>query len=69
MFFNRFLSFGISGDYTFDVDLANQLNCKGMGFDPTVNHHAKVHGNVWFIATGANTLTAIPESWIATSML
>ncbi|EFJ52311.1 hypothetical protein VOLCADRAFT_115955 [Volvox carteri f. nagariensis] len=33
-----FYSFGISDDYSFDVDLAKFTNCHGFAFDPTVVH-------------------------------
>lgn len=32
-----FYSFGISYDFSFDVDVHNSMGCKGIGFDPTVS--------------------------------
>jgi len=63
----RFISFGISNDYSFDTDLANN-NCKGLALDPTVTHPAKIHNNVWFMAIGATSLASPPASWIVTSV-
>jgi len=64
----KFVSFGIANDYSFDTDLATNAMCKGLALDPTVNHPAKLHSNVWFLAVGATSLKAPPESWIVTSV-
>ena len=50
------LSYGISHDFSFDVDLANRTNLYVMAFDPTVSHPAKMAGEllpVFFQAWGA----------------
>lgn len=64
----RFISFGISFDYSFDTDLAKKALCKGLALDPTVSHPAKLSENVWFMAIGATTLDPPPENWIVTSV-
>lgn len=48
-----FYSFGISRDYSFDADVANQWGCQGFAADPTVIHPAKIHANVTFHSIGA----------------
>jgi len=64
----KFVSFGISSDYTFDTDMANTAKCKGLALDPTVNHPSKLHDNVWFLNMGATSLEQMPSSWIVTSV-
>jgi hypothetical protein len=64
----KFISFGISNDYSFDTDLAKRAMCKGLALDPTVNHHAKIDDKVWFMALGATSLKAPDPSWIVTSV-
>jgi len=64
----RFLSFGISNDYTFDTALADQHNCMGVGLDPTQNYLSKIHNRVWFMAVGANSLLDNPSNWILSSV-
>ena len=49
-----FYSFGISNDYSFDVDVANEWGCHGFAADPTIVHPAKLHPNVTFHSVGAN---------------
>lgn len=48
-----FYSFGISNDYSFDVDLANEWGCQGFAADPTIVHPARLHPNVTFHSVGA----------------
>jgi hypothetical protein len=52
-----FYSFGISNDYSFDVDLANTWQCQGLAFDPSVVHKSQLHPNVTFHMIGAKTLS------------
>jgi len=64
----KFFSFGISTEYSFDKDLSQSARCKGIGFDPTINHNSKLDNEVWFLAMGANSLDRTPDSWIMTSV-
>lgn len=48
-----FYSFGISHDYSFDVDLANEWGCQGFAADPTIVHPSRLHPNVSFHNIGA----------------
>jgi hypothetical protein len=51
-----FLSFGISVDYSFDIDLAERWNCHGFAADPTVVHRSQLHDLVTFQNIAAKTL-------------
>jgi len=51
-----FYSFGISYDFSFDVDVHNSMGCKGIGFDPTVSHPSTLSEGVLFLPMGAKTL-------------
>jgi hypothetical protein len=48
-----FYSFGISRDYSFDIDLANSTACYGFASDPTVTHSSKLHPRVFFTQMAA----------------
>lgn len=64
-----FYSFGISSDYSFDVDLAGNYSCEGFAADPTVTHPSKLHPSVTFHQIGAKMLHEDgPQSWKSTSM-
>ena len=47
------LTYGISTDYQFEIDLQTKLGCTVFGLDPTINHKAELHPNVYFIKFGA----------------
>jgi hypothetical protein len=53
-----FYSFGISTDYSFDIDVANSTGCMGFAADPTVTHPSKLHPAIFFTQTAANTYDA-----------
>lgn len=48
-----FYSFGISKDYSFDIDMANSTRCHGFAADPTVTHPSKLHPRVFFTQMAA----------------
>lgn len=48
-----FYSFGISRDYSFDIDMANSTRCIGFAADPTVTHPSKLHPRVFFTQMAA----------------
>lgn len=52
----NFISFGISSDYSFDVDLARKKKCKGFAADPTVVHPSRLIPLVTFHNIGAKML-------------
>lgn len=51
-----FFSFGISKDYSFDVDVADRFQCYGIAADPTVTHSSELHPNVTFHKIAAKML-------------
>lgn len=51
-----FVSFGISNDYSFDVDMAERWNCRGFASDPTIVHPSQLHPLVTFHNIAAKTL-------------
>jgi hypothetical protein len=53
-----FYSFGISNDYSFDVDFANTTGCIGIAADPTVTHSSKLHPLVYYVEMAAITYDA-----------
>lgn len=53
-----FYSFGISTDYSFDIDVANSTGCVGFAADPTITHPSKLHPNVFFTQMAANAYDA-----------
>mmetsp|Transcript_8360 Transcript_8360/g.12128 ORF Transcript_8360/g.12128 Transcript_8360/m.12128 type:complete len:339 (-) Transcript_8360:1615-2631(-) len=57
-----FLSFGISKDYSFDTQLADQWHCRGFAADPTVVHKSQLHDLVTFHNIAAKTLTLNKEA-------
>lgn len=73
-----FYSFGISKDYSFDVQMAEDFSCHGFAADPTVTHPSKLHKLVTFHQIGAKMLTVDrapgrdpkgnQASWFSTSM-
>ena len=62
-----FYSFGISRDYSFDTDLADQWGCRGFAADPTIVHPSQLHPKVTFHSVGAKMLSKSPFP-ITTSM-
>lgn len=52
----HFISFGISVDYSFDTELAEQWQCHGFAADPTIVHKSQLHDLVTFHNIGAKTL-------------
>lgn len=53
-----FYSFGISTDYSFDIDVANSTGCIGFAADPTITHPSKLHPRVFFTQMAANSYDA-----------
>lgn len=49
-----FVSFGISNDYSFDTDLAENHGCSGFAFDPSVTYSTQLGKNLIFLQIGAN---------------
>jgi hypothetical protein len=52
----HFISFGISVDYSFDTELAEQWQCHGFAADPTIVHKSQLHDLVTFHNIAAKTL-------------
>ena len=72
-----FFSFGINDDASFDRELAEQWNCRGLAGDPTVDHPSRLHPKVTFHNLGATILSdneerlinkGGTEDWWTTSM-
>jgi hypothetical protein len=53
-----FYSYGISSDYSFDKQLANDWGCQGFLFDPSVIYPAKLEEDLRFFYMGAPLLTS-----------
>ncbi|KNC97099.1 uncharacterized protein SPPG_07493 [Spizellomyces punctatus DAOM BR117] len=51
-----FYSFGIDQDYSFDLHLSKDWNCRGFMLDPTVAHPARIGNNLYFFSIGATLL-------------
>jgi hypothetical protein len=72
----NFISFGISTDYSFDVDLAEKWHCRGFAADPTIVHQSQFHPLVTFHNIAAKMLNPNEEAmsdgsssnWWVTSM-
>jgi hypothetical protein len=64
----NFISFGISVDYSFDVELAERWNCRGFAGDPSIVHPSQLHPKVTFHNVAASSLQALPNGWWSTSM-
>jgi hypothetical protein len=58
----NFISFGISTDYSFDVDLAEKWNCRGFAADPTIVHPSQLHPSVTFHNIAAKLLNPNEEA-------
>jgi hypothetical protein len=56
-----FLSSGINNDPSFDVALASEWGCRGIGLDPTIDHKSHLHPLVTFHSIGFNTVGANHE--------
>jgi hypothetical protein len=56
----QFYSFGISRDYSFDIDVAEKWNCTGFAADPSVIHPSRLHELITFHNIGARML-AYPQ--------
>lgn len=72
-----FFSFGINDDPSFDIQLAEEWQCRGFAGDPTVKHPSKLHPRVTFHSIGASMLSdneerkinkGGEEDWWTTSM-
>ena len=70
----RFISFGISNDYSFDRFLAHNKSCDGVALDPSVVHSSQLFisgGEVLFFKVGAKMLD-FPDiynnRWLMTSV-
>eukprot|EP00930_Biecheleria_cincta_P099131 TRINITY_DN90778_c0_g1_i1.p1 TRINITY_DN90778_c0_g1~~TRINITY_DN90778_c0_g1_i1.p1 ORF type:complete len:351 (+),score=62.99 TRINITY_DN90778_c0_g1_i1:67-1053(+) len=50
------LSYGISTDYSFDLDVQKRMGCRVFSLDPTINHRAELAPNVYFMKWGAPML-------------
>eukprot|EP01035_Chromulina_nebulosa_P033875 gene33875-45378_t len=59
----RFLSFGISVDWSFDTAMYEKYGCEGFAADPTQSHPVKLTPGVIFLKAGANTRLNVPKSW------
>lgn len=59
----RFLSFGISMDWSFDTAMYEKYGCEGFAVDPTQSHPVKLTPGVIFLKAGANTRLDVPKSW------
>lgn len=58
-----FYSFGISTDWSFDVDVAHKFGCFGFAADPTVSHPSLLHPKVTFHHLAATSLDQ-PSAWM-----
>lgn len=59
----RFLSFGVSYDWSFDTQMHNEYGCEGFALDPTVDLPVKLTPGVIFLKAGANTRLSISSKW------
>lgn len=57
----RFLSFGIRDDPSFDVQLAEEWNCRGFAGDPSITHPSKLHPLVTFHNIGLQVVRSNAE--------
>lgn len=51
-----FYSYGVSTDYSFDVQLAHRWNCSGILLDPSINHPSQLAPGLKFFPIGAPML-------------
>ena len=58
----RFYSFGISSDYSFDVDVSVKMKCTGIALDPTVDYPDELTPGVKFLKLGAKVKGALPPN-------
>jgi hypothetical protein len=56
-----FLSSGINNDPSFDIALANEWGCRGIGLDPTIDQNSHLHPLITFHNIGLNTIGANDE--------
>lgn len=65
-----FYSFGISTDFSFDIDVADTFKCYGFCADPTMKHNSVLHDRVTFHYMGAKGLrkTDNKDWWFYISM-
>lgn len=64
-----FFSFGISHDYSFDLDVADRYHCYGIAADPTVTHTSELHPNVSFHKIAAKMLLGEHEQYSLSSSI
>jgi hypothetical protein len=57
-----FHSYGISNDYSFDTQVANDWGCSGVAVDPSVDHPSHIHPRVTFHNFAARTLDAAGDA-------
>eukprot|EP00928_Gymnodinium_smaydae_P032585 TRINITY_DN23557_c0_g1_i1.p1 TRINITY_DN23557_c0_g1~~TRINITY_DN23557_c0_g1_i1.p1 ORF type:complete len:475 (-),score=60.37 TRINITY_DN23557_c0_g1_i1:389-1813(-) len=63
----RFMSYGISNDYSFDSHLVKTYGCKGLLMDPTVEYPWKLGPSMRFVRVAAPAMYAPQSDWIEMS--
>lgn len=58
------ITYGISGDYSFERELVTTRGCKVLGLDPTVNYNAELLPNFYFLKFGAPGGPSLPANWV-----
>lgn len=64
----HFISFGISGDYSFDKAMYEKFQCTGLALDPTVTYPRNLTTGVTFLKAGANMKSPVPDKWYTWSV-
>lgn len=64
----KFLSFGISTDYSFDTDMYKRFGCTGIALDPSITYPLNFTDGVHFYKAGANSVGEHPADWIMYSV-
>lgn len=57
-----FHSYGVSADYSFDAQVANEWGCSGVASDPSIDHPSHIHPRVTFHNFAARTLDAAADA-------
>jgi hypothetical protein len=63
----KFISYGISRDYSFDKQMVEAYGCQGVGLDPTVNYHSQLLPGFTFIPVGAPVSNKNRKRWTLAS--